>query len=425
MPAFVTALRELLVQMASDARELRLSQTASSLTVLTLMAIVPVVAIGLMVLSALPAFASLRTGLEEFISSSIFLPSISNTIMGAINRFVASAQRLSALGTVIFMATAFGSMLTIDRTLNQIWGTERARPLWQRMTLYWAMLSLGPLLLGGAIALQLKVRSSLRDLPWITEVMAGLSPALVVTGVLFVLYKLAPNTQVRSRHALAGAVLAALLLEGMRVALGLYVRLTPGTTMVYGAFAALPIFLTWLFAAWLSVLLGACMAARLPGWGRAHPVLRYSAAQRYEIHVRVLARLIAQGAEGGLRASACGDLLSGDAKFAQQVARRLSELGYLLRVWPVQAGAGTAAPIWQERWLLAPGWRQRSLRPLFQSFWGTAVQPAHDPGAGQIDLPLDCLASLSEAGSAASRAGPGAPLQESRSSGHALPGVRD
>ncbi|MEY4864205.1 MAG: hypothetical protein RLZ51_2300, partial [Pseudomonadota bacterium] len=229
MPAFVTSLRELMVQMASDARELRLSQTASSLTVLTLMAIVPVVAIGLMVLTALPAFATLRTGLEQFISSSVFLPSISNTVMEAINRFVAAAQRLSALGTVIFMATAFGSMLTIDRTLNQIWGTERARPLWQRLTLYWAMLSLGPLLLGGALALQLKFRSSLRDLPWITEVMAGLSPSLVVTGVLFVLYKLAPNTRVRARHAMAGAVLAALLLEGMRVALGLYVRLTPGT----------------------------------------------------------------------------------------------------------------------------------------------------------------------------------------------------
>lgn len=415
MPAFVTSLRELMVQMASDARELRLSQTASSLTVLTLMAIVPVVAIGLMVLTALPAFATLRTGLEQFISSSVFLPSISNTVMEAINRFVAAAQRLSALGTVIFMATAFGSMLTIDRTLNQIWGTERARPLWQRLTLYWAMLSLGPLLLGGALALQLKFRSSLRDLPWITEVMAGLSPSLVVTGVLFVLYKLAPNTRVRARHAMAGAVLAALLLEGMRVALGLYVRLTPGTTMVYGAFAALPIFLTWLFAAWLSVLLGASLAARLPGWGRAQSTLRYSAAQRYEIHVQVLARVIARDAEGGLRASACGDLLSGDAKFAQQVVRRLSELGYLLRVWPVQSGAGTPAPIWQERWLPAPGWRQRSLRPLFQSFWGAANHPAYDPGAAQLDLPLDRLLTFSEADAAASGAGPDAPLPASRS----------
>ncbi|MFZ9407416.1 MAG: YihY family inner membrane protein [Burkholderiaceae bacterium] len=391
MRTFVTALRELLVQMAGDARELRLSQTASSLTVLTLMAIVPVVAIGLMVLTALPAFATLRAGLEEFISSSVFLPSISSTVMETLNRFVAAAQRLSALGTVIFMGTAIGSMLTIDRTLNQIWGTERPRPLWQRLMLYWAMLSLGPLLLGGALALQLKVRSSFRDLPWITEVMASLSPSIVIAGVLFVLYKLAPNTRVRSRHALAGAVLAALLLEGMRVALSLYVRLTPGTTMVYGAFAALPIFLTWLFAAWLSVLLGASLAARLPGWGRAHPTLSQSAAQRYETHVQVLERVLAQGGDGGLRASACGDLVSGDARLAQQVARRLSDQGYLLRVWPVHLVSGTAAPIWQERWLPAPGWRQLTLRPLFQSFWGTTHHPAHDPGAGQLDQPLDRL----------------------------------
>jgi len=391
MTPFMTSLRNLLVQMAGDARELRLSQTASSLTVLTLLAIVPVVAVGVMVLSALPAFAGLRSGLEDFIRNSIFLPSISGTVMDTINRFVAAAQKLSAVGTVAFLATAVSAMLTIDRTLNQIWATERPRPLWQRLMLYWAMLSLGPLLLGGALALQLQVRGSLRQIPVLAEWMAAVSPAVVMTGVLFVLYRLAPNAPVRSRHALAGAVLSAVLLEGMRVALSAYVRLTPGTTMVYGAFAALPIFLTWLFAAWLSVLLGASLAARLPGWGRARPLAMLNSAERYALHVQVLRQVIERSAQGGLRASACGPLVAGDARLARQVAQHLSQQGYLIRVWPIQAVSGASASLWQERWLPAAGWQNKTLRPLFQSFWGQSAAVHPDPGSAELDLSLASL----------------------------------
>jgi membrane protein len=391
MTSFITSLRNLLVQMARDARELRLSQTASSLTVLTLLAIVPVVAVGVMVLSALPAFAGLRAGLEDFIRNSIFLPSISGTVMDTINRFVAAAQKLSAVGTVVFLATAVSAMLTIDRTLNQIWATERPRPMWQRLMLYWAMLSLGPLLLGGALAVQLQVRGSLRQIPLLAEWMAAISPTVVMMSVLFVLYRLAPNTRVRSRHALAGAVLAALLLEGMRVALSAYVRLTPGTTLVYGAFAALPIFLTWLFAAWLSVLLGASLAARLPGWGRARPLAMLSLAERYALHVEVLRRVIEQASEGGLRASACGPLVAGDARLARQVAEHLSQQGYLIRAWPIQAVSGSSAFLWQERWLPAAGWPNKTLRPLFTSFWGPSGLVDPDPGSAELDRSLGSL----------------------------------
>ncbi len=382
--------------MGRDARELKLSQTASSLTVLTLLAVVPVVALAWMVLTALPAFAGLRGGLEDFIRTSVFLPSISETVMNAINQFVAAAQRLSALGSVLFLATALGAMLTIDRTLNQIWATPYPRPLWQRIALYWTMLSLGPVLLGTALALQLRARGSLKALPALAEGLAAVSPILVITVALFALYRLAPNTRVRSRHALIGALLAAVLLEAMRMALSVYLRIVPATTLVYGAFAALPIFLTWLFAAWLSVLLGAVLAARLPGWGRTRGPRVNSPAQDYARHVQVLRRVIA-GADGaGIGAHECAVLLGHDARQAQGVAHRLSELGYLLRVWPVRPSL--SASVWQERWLPAPGWQHRSLRPLFDQFWG-ALEAASRPevldgrAAGTLD---PASASLSE-----------------------------
>jgi membrane protein len=394
MASFGSSLRDLVLLMAQDARELKLSQTASSLTVLTLMAVVPVVAVAWMVLTALPAFAGLKGGLEDFIRTSVFLPSISATVMNAINQFVGAAQRLSALGSVLFLATALGAMLTIDRTLNQIWATPQPRPLWQRVALYWTMLSVGPVLLGGALALQLRARGSLRALPVLAEGLAAISPTLVITAALFALYRLAPNTRVRSRHALTGALCAALLLEALRLGLTTYLRIVPATTLVYGAFAALPIFLTWLFAAWLSVLLGASLAARLPGWGRGIAVRQALPAAQYALHLRVLQQVIAQADRGGLKARACADLLGQDARQAEAVAHRLARLGYVLRVWPVQAGPASTGSIWQELWLPAPGWQDRSLRVLFEQFWGgrpQAGRPVLDPGSDSLDWPISRL----------------------------------
>lgn len=420
MPIFVSSLRDLVALITRDARELKLSQTASSLTLLTLMAVVPVVAVAWMVLTALPAFSGLKGSLEDFIRTSVFLPSISATVMNAINQFVAAAHRLSALGSALFLATALGAMLTIDRTLNQIWAIPQPRPLWQRLALYWTMLSLGPVLLGAALAGQSSVRRSLRVLPGLAEGLAVLFPTLVLTAALFALYRLVPNTRVRSRHALAGALGAAVLLEALRLGLSAYLRIVPATTLVYGAFAALPIFLTWLFAAWLSVLLGAVLVARLPAWGRGRGSASTMPSVQYGLHLDVLRRVFSKAAQGGIRAAECAELFAQDARLAQEVAHRLARLGYLLRVWPLQTRETSTGSIWQEHWLPAPGWQDLSLRVLFEQFWGASAAraqsgsgqggpPDSDPGSDRLDWPLSRLGWITTG------PGPGEPPLASRS----------
>jgi len=407
MHAFAANLRQLVVAMARQAGELRLSQTASSLTVLSLMAIVPIAAVGLLLLTALPAFQSVHSNLQRFIENNLFLPSISATVIGVVNQFVASAERLSLIGTIFFFATALSAMLTIDATLNGIWRTARPRPLWQRLALYWSMLTLGPVLVGAVITLQLRLRTELGSAIGVREVMAvvtSVGPAVIGILALALLYRLAPNDRVRGWHALAGASLATGLLAALNIGLGTWIRLFPTHTLVYGAFATLPIFLTWLFAAWMSVLVGALLAANLRFWGlslgQPH---RVTPASEFDRQVNILRDILnarPQQAESARFRAA----FDGNAQAADRVAAILSAQGYIVRVWPVTAGNGVAG-VWDEVWLAAPGLEAMTLRPLFDRIWAasdavSASDSALDPLHGRLTHPIGEVLALAGGDSA-------------------------
>ncbi len=393
-------LRQLLASMARQAGELRLQQSASSLTLLTLLAVVPMAAVGLLVLTALPAFDAMRASVQRFVADNLFLPSFSATVSVYIEQFVAAADKLSAIGTVFFFATAMSAMLTIDRTMNDIWRTARPRPLGQRLVLYWALLTLGPVLLGGALGLQVAVAARLSDTGRLTEaIAAGLPTVLGVLG-LTLLYRLAPNERVRWSHALLGALLAALLLEGLKRLLGLYVTRFPSYTVVYGAFAALPLLLLWLVALWMSVILGALLAANLRYWGvPLGPPHHATPAGEFDRMCRILAGVLHAGAASVPSARFRADF-DGDAREADRVVSALAQAGLLVRVWPV-GGQGGPAGVWDEYWLAAPGLAMRTLRPLFERVWdergarrerasrgATGGDAAVDPGGAVLDRPI-------------------------------------
>jgi membrane protein len=405
MQDFIANLRELLVAMIRQARNLRLSQTASSLTLLTLLAVVPMAALGLSVLTALPAFENMRVDLEAFLASHLFLPSFSATVTRSINRFVASVDKLSAIGTLAFFATALSSMLTIDRTLNDIWRTPQPRPLWQRLAFYWTLLTVGPVLIGAAIGLQVSLASRLKGAKTVTDSLAMILPWLISAAVVTVLYRVAPNDRVRWRHAFAGAVLTLVLLELLRRGISLYITQFPTYTLVYGAFAALPVFLIWLFAVWLSVLLGALLAANLRHWGVAFgdPFARRP-ADEFERALSIVAD-IASAAPTPVPSARFAPLFDGDAREADHVAGALAMAGYLVRVWPVGARPDRAG-VWDEVWLAGRDLGNKTLRPVFEAAWhrhalgarrlpstpavggSVAAGPAGDPGSGRLDVPI-------------------------------------
>lgn len=393
-------LRQMLGTMVVQARELRLQQTASSLTLLTLMAVVPMAAVGLLVLAASPAFAPMRANVQRFVAENLFLPSFSETVTRYIEAFVGSAEQLSALGTVIFLATALSAMLTIDRTLNGIWRTPRSRPLAQRLALYWGLLTIGPVLLGLALGLQLRVAERLGDWAILVEAIARMLPVVLGVLGLTLVYRLAPNARVQWRHALVGALVTAALIELLRRLLGVYVTRFPSYTVVYGAFAALPLLLLWLFALWMSVLVGALVAANLRYWGMPlGPPHAATPAAQFERVVRILAEIVRSAPERVPSARFRADF-DGDPLAADRVATLLASAGYIVRVWPVHADGGPAG-VWDEWWLPAPDLPARTLRPVFDRVWSgsparrerlrahrTDTGPILDPGGELLSRPI-------------------------------------
>lgn len=250
------------------ANEEKLLQAASSLTFTTVLAIVPMLAVVLSLFTAFPVFQQFRGALEDFLSHSLMPPSVSDNIMNYLNQFARQASRLTAIGGGFLLVVSLLLIMTIDKAFNDIWHVTRQRPLPQRALVYWALITLGPLVAGASLwATSFVARESLglvRDVPQIVSVAISFIP-LVLTGLGFAaLFVLVPNRDVLWRDALIGGCVTALALEIMKSAFADYLTRFPTYTVIYGTFATLPIFLLWIYLSWLAVLLGATLAASAP-----------------------------------------------------------------------------------------------------------------------------------------------------------------
>jgi membrane protein len=204
--------------------------------------------------------------LQEYVIEN-FLPDAGLGVLAdQIDEFTARAGSLTAIGLGILGVTAVMLMLTIDDTLNRIFRVERKRPLVQRITMYWAVLSLGPLLIGLGLSMTsaLVVNSfGMLNLDRAAEyVLRGL-PFLLTWAALASLYILVPNRRVAVTDALLGGFLAGIVFELAKRGFAVYVSHFPTYTLIYGAFATLLIFLVWLYVSWLIVLAGATFTAML------------------------------------------------------------------------------------------------------------------------------------------------------------------
>lgn len=249
-------------------REDRLGVTASSLTFTTLISLVPLVTVMLAIFSAFPMFASFQKSVEKYFLQSLVPNTIAKPVLSALTQFATKANRLGTLGLVALVFTAIALMLTIDRTLNAIWRVRTPRPIAQRVLVYWAAVTLGPLLLGASLTMTSYALTASRG--WLGAPANGVSMLLdVLVFVLLAmgmasLFHYVPNTTVRWNHAMAGGLFVALGFELAKRGLGWYLHQIPTYSVVYGAFATVPIFLVWLYLGWVIVLLGAVIAAYAP-----------------------------------------------------------------------------------------------------------------------------------------------------------------
>ena len=249
-------------------REDRLGLTASSLTFTTTIALVPLFTVALAVFTAFPIFAKMQGVLQQWLIESLVPDNIARSVLGYLTQFASKASRLGAVGLALLLATALALIFTMDRTLNNIWRVRRSRSFAQRLLVYWAALTLGPVLLAASLTITSYALSASKGvvgfLPGGLRLLLDVLEFVLLAGGMAALYRFVPNTQVKRAHAWSGGVFVALGFMGAKKILAIYLASVPTFSAIYGAFATVPILLLWIYIAWVIVLLGAVIAAYLP-----------------------------------------------------------------------------------------------------------------------------------------------------------------
>jgi membrane protein len=244
----------------------RLTQAAGSLTFTTLLSIVPLLTVALALSTAFPAFDRVVDGLQDWVIDN-FLPEAGlDEMVEQIRLFSEGAGKLTTIGLAMLGVVSIMLMLTIDDVINRIFRVEKKRPVAQRILMYWAVLTLGPVLIGIGISMtSALVVASLGalQLDGLAQGVLRVLPFVLTWAALASLYLLVPNRHVAVPHALAGSFIAGLAFEFAKRGFASYVSNFPMYTLVYGAFATLVLFLVWLYVSWLVVLAGATLTAML------------------------------------------------------------------------------------------------------------------------------------------------------------------
>jgi membrane protein len=247
----------------------RSMQIASSLTFTSLLSIIPIVTVALTVITAFPVFGEMISALQIFLLDNM-VPASADVIASYTQQFTRNAAKLTAVGIFFLFVTSIMLLLTIDRAFNDIWRVKKPRSIVQRVFVYWTLLTIGPVLIGASLSLTSwlvgQAVGLVRGLPGAGVVLLSIVPVLLTSIAFSMLYIAMPNRRIQVRDAVIGGLLAGIAFEIMKRGFALYVANFPTYTLVYGAFATLPIFLLWIYLSWLVVISGAVVVASLPEW---------------------------------------------------------------------------------------------------------------------------------------------------------------
>ena len=283
-------------------KEERCFQLCGSLTFTTLLALVPLITIMLTVVTAFPVFDDIVETLRRFVTTNLVPEASSNLITVYMQQFAENAARLTALGIVLLGVTSIMLMLTIDRAFNTIWRVKRPRPLIQRVLIYWSVLTIGPLLVGGSLSLTSWLLTQSMGLgkqaPELTIAVLKLVPLMLTSIAFGFLYRTVPNRQVTVLDAAVGGIIAAFAFEAMKIGFGHFVARIASYKLVYGTFASLPIFLMWIYLSWVVVVFASVITAVLPYWRTGGVLLKQPPGAQFVEAVEILKLLYRAYADG-------------------------------------------------------------------------------------------------------------------------------
>lgn len=307
---------------------------ATQLSYASLLALVPILAICVGLLSGFPAFEQLRIDAQMLLYDNL-LPDAGLEVSDQVASFVENARSMTGIGTAALVVTAILLLSAINGAFNAIWRVTEPRPIMIRVMAYWMVLTVSPLLLGASLSLssygfaQAVVEHSDRAFG-----LTRLLPLLLTAGGFTLLYMVVPARSVAFTHALGGGVVAAALFEGLKAGFGFYLAEFPSYQAIYGAMAAIPIFLIWMYLSWAVVLFGAEIAAAAREWrlvGRLGAGSR-GAGHRLALALALLYRLRNAARSGSvLKETALTRGLPADLEQLSSVLQALKNSGFVSR----------------------------------------------------------------------------------------------
>jgi len=242
------------------------SRSAAALTYMSLFALVPLMTVMYAMLSAVPAFQGVGEQVQGFLFENL-MPSAGAEVENYLADFSQQARNLTGVGIAFLMVTAVLMLRNIESTFNTIWRTRENRSALASFLLYWAVLSLGPLFIGLALGIRTYLVSVTvffdeYDIIGVGGVLLTAAPVILSTAAFSLIYAAVPNCQVSIKHALIGGFITAIVFN---LARALFTKAVMGSsyTVIYGAFAAFPLFLLWLYVSWNIVLGGGILVHSL------------------------------------------------------------------------------------------------------------------------------------------------------------------
>ncbi|MBQ8870826.1 MAG: YihY family inner membrane protein [Alphaproteobacteria bacterium] len=235
-------------------------RVASSLSYTSLIALVPLLAIALAIFSAFPVFSEVRQQAQNFIINNV-VPDIGADISIYFNEFINATAKLTTIGVIGIALTAILLLSTIENSFNFIFKVNKPRRITTKITLYWTVITLGPLLLGTAFSLKSYANFVLNSVPEFQVFLGSILPFVLTWLVLSGVYIFVPNKKVGILNALLGALVAMFLFWVLKNGFAFFMLKNNVYKTLYGAVAVVPLMLIWMYLYWAAVIFGAVVTA--------------------------------------------------------------------------------------------------------------------------------------------------------------------
>ena len=365
-------------------------ETAGALSYTTLVSLVPLTVAVLAMFAAFPMFEEARDTLINFVFSN-FVPAAGETVQKALLDFASNARKLTGISILVMLFSAVSMMNSIEDRLNRIWQVRNHRPWGPRLLLYWAALTLGPILVVGGIA----VTSYLAAVPMFRDASEQLGiaqeslkalPFVVTFLTLWLMYTTVPNRRVDKKHTAFGALLGAILFELARAIFTHYVQHAQNYQQIYGALAIIPLLLLWIYLSWVIVILCASVAASVSAFEYQAPCDVLPEDSQF-LALLVVLRHFVDAQRNGVALDPATVRMAEPCLRSESIAAYFEALARAELIHRRESGG----------WMMARSLDSTDLLRVYcHSGYQLPLNPTQQAAASRIELPPELLAVLDE-----------------------------